>query len=260
VSAPALAGAPGEAQGLVLVARDASASQRLERQMMRSEKLAVVGSLAAGLAHEIGTPLNVISATAELLQLDGTAAQNARLGQIVAETERISRLVRELLSFARAGREGPSEIPVAEAVERVLSFVGVLLDRKRVAVERDVAADLPPVLADPDALQQVLLNLLVNAVQAVAEGGRVGVRARRGVEEGGAVVTIEVHDDGPGVPEPLRERVFDPFFTTRADGTGLGLAVCARVVASHGGDLRVGRGPLGGASFTVQLRAAEARA
>jgi signal transduction histidine kinase len=111
------------------------------------------------------------------------------------------------------------------------------------------------VLAAPDELHQVLVNLLVNAVEAVAPGGRVGVRAR----VAGGQVAIEVHDDGPGVPEALRERVFDPFFTTRAEGTGLGLAVCARVVAAHGGDIQVGVGPWGGALFTVTLPAAEAQ-
>jgi signal transduction histidine kinase len=226
--------------------------------MMRSEKLAVVGSLAAGLAHEIGTPLNVISATAEYLLLDGLAGEQAkRLREIVAETDRIGRLVRDLLSFARASGGGPVPVRVDEAVDRVLSFVHVPLGKKRVRVERDLPAGLPPVLADPDGLQQVLLNLVVNAVHAVPEGGRVGVRAWKGQEAGEPVVTVEIHDDGPGVPEELRERIFDPFFTTRPDGTGLGLAVCARVVAAHGGDLRVGRGPLGGASFVVQLRAAE---
>lgn len=251
-----LAGPGGEPQGLALVARDLSPTQRLERRMMRSEKLAVVGSLAAGLAHEIGTPLNVISATAEYLLLDGLPRSQAeRLREIVAETDRISRLVRELLTLARSSGGGRVAIPVAEAVERVLSFVHVPLERKRVRVERDIASNLPAVLADPDGLQQVLLNLVVNAVHAVAEGGTVGVRARAGAEGGEPVVTIEVHDDGPGVPEELRERIFDPFFTTRPDGTGLGLAVCARVIASHGGDIRVGRGPLGGASFLVQLRA-----
>ena len=258
VSATLLRDAGGEPQGMALVVRDASASVRLERQMMRSEKLALVGSLAAGLAHEIGTPLNVISATAEYLILDGAPeAQAARLRAIVAETERISRLVRELLSLARSSDGGRVPVEVPEAVERVLSFVHVPLTHKGVRVERDLAPDLPKVLADPDGLQQVLLNLVVNAVHAVAVGGRVGVRARAGLEAGERVVSLEVHDDGPGVPEALRERIFDPFFTTRPDGTGLGLAVCARVVASHGGDLRVAQGPLGGACFTVQLKAAE---
>jgi len=258
VSAALLSTAGGEPQGLALVVRDASASQRLERQMMRSEKLAVVGSLAAGLAHEIGTPLNVISATAEFLLLDGLpGVQAKRLREIVAETDRIGRLVRELLSFARSAGGGPVPVRLEEAVDRVLSFVHVPLEKKHVSVERDFAPDLPCVLADPDGLQQVLLNLVVNAVNAVPDHGRVGVRARGAAEGGEPFVTIEVHDDGPGVPEELRERIFDPFFTTRPDGTGLGLAVCARVIADHGGDIRVGKGPLGGASFAVQLRAAE---
>ncbi|MFT3917441.1 MAG: ATP-binding protein [Anaeromyxobacteraceae bacterium] len=143
---------------------------------------------------------------------------------------------------------------VPEAVERVLSFLSVPLGRKRVQVERDLEVGLPEVVADPDELQQVLLNLVLNASQAVDEGGRVVVRAHA-VSAGGPGVRIEVEDDGPGVPEALRERIFDPFFTTRPDGTGLGLAVCARVVASHGGDVVVGRGALGGASFAVQLPA-----
>jgi PAS domain S-box-containing protein len=258
VSAQLLGGAAGEEQGIALVARDVSSSQRLERQMMRSEKLAVVGSLAAGLAHEIGTPLNVISATAEYLLLDGApSAHGERLRQIVAETDRISRLVRELLSLARTSGVGLGAVSVGEAVERVLSFLAVPLARKHVRVERDLGQELPPVLADPDGLQQVLLNLVVNAVQAVADGGRVVVRARAGMAGAAAVVTLEVEDDGPGVPDHLRERIFDPFFTTRPDGTGLGLAVCSRVVASQGGDLSVGRGQLGGACFSVLLPVAE---
>lgn len=251
VSAALLAGG-----GVALVARDLTGQLELERRMMRSEKLAVVGSLAAGLAHEIGTPLNVISATAEYLMLDGAPAERERrLREIVGETDRISRLVRELLTFARGSAPGRAPVDARAAVERVLSLLALAAEKKRVRVEADLPDGLPPVLADPDGLHQVLVNLLVNAVSAVAEGGRVGVRARPG-GDGGAQVALEVHDDGPGVPEALRERIFDPFFTTRPDGTGLGLAVCARIVAAHGGDIRVGQGPLGGACFTVQLPAA----
>jgi signal transduction histidine kinase len=231
--------------------------QRVERQLLRSEKLAAVGSLAAGLAHEIGTPLNVISAIAEYLLPEVGEAQARRLREIVAETDRISGLVRELLAFAR-GSPSAARVPVsaAAAVTRVLSLLRIPLEKKEIAVSISVPDDLPPVLADPDGLHQILLNLLVNAAHAVAPGGRVGVEARR--TDGAIALTI--HDDGPGVPEAIRERIFDPFFTTRADGTGLGLAVCARIVAAHQGDLRVGAGPLGGASFTVQLPAAEAEA
>jgi PAS domain S-box-containing protein len=247
------------AAGVAIVARDLSAQARLDRQLVRSEKLAMVGSLAAGLAHEIGTPLAVISATAEYLLLDARDEARRQLGGIVAETERISRLVRELLSFARGTQPGKAPVALDDAVEKVLSLLRFTLEKRRLRVEVDVPAELPRVLADPDGLHQVLLNLIVNAAQAVDEGGTVGVRARPAdaerVDE--PSVAIEVHDDGPGVAPGLRERIFDPFYTTRPDGTGLGLAVCARIVAEHGGDLRVGAGQLGGASFTVQLPAAE---
>jgi PAS domain S-box-containing protein len=249
ISAALLAGG-----GVGLVARDLSGQLELERRMMRSEKLAVVGSLAAGLAHEIGTPLNVISATAEYLMVDGAPEQRQRrLRDIVGETDRISRLVRELLTFARDGSTQRAAVDVHAALTRALSLLSLAAEKKGVRFEVELPPTLPPVRADPDGLHQVWVNLLVNAVNAVREGGRVGVRGR--AAEDGAHVALEVHDDGPGVPEALRERIFDPFFTTRPDGTGLGLAVCARIVAAHGGDIRVGAGPLGGACFTVQLPA-----
>jgi PAS domain S-box-containing protein len=256
VSAAPLGGDGGPA-GVALVARDLSARLKLDRQLVRSEKLALVGSLAAGLAHEIGTPLNVISATAEYLLPDAPPEGREQLRGIVAETERISRLVHDLLSFARGGTPGRTSIALRGAVDRVLSLLRITLDRKHVQVTTRIPFDLPPFHADPDGLHQVLLNLLVNASQAVPEAGHIVIAARALEVEGERMVAFEVQDDGPGVAPGLQERIFDPFFTTRAEGTGLGLAVCARIVADHGGDLRVGQAALGGAAFAVQLPAAE---
>jgi PAS domain S-box-containing protein len=251
--------APLAGRGAALVARDVSAQERLDRQLVRSEKLAVVGSLAAGLAHEIGTPLHVISATAEFLMLDARDEARPQLAAIVAETERISRLVRDLLSFARGTQPGQAQIKLDETLARVASLMRFTLERKHATLHLDVPDGLPPVAADPDGLHQVFLNLVVNAAAAIADGGRIEVRAREAVSDGEHWVCVEVSDDGPGVPPALRERIFDPFFTTRPDGTGLGLAVCSRIVTAHGGDLRVGTSALGGASFTVQLRVPEVR-
>ena len=259
VSAAPLGGDGGPA-GVALVARDLSARLKLDRQLVRSEKLALVGSLAAGLAHEIGTPLNVISATAEYLLPDAPPEGREQLRGIVAETERISRLVHDLLSFARGGTPGRTAIALRGAVDRVLSLLRITLDRKHVQVTTEIPVDLPPIHADPDGLHQVLLNLLVNASQAVPEAGHIVIAARALEVEGERMVAFEVQDDGPGVAPGLQERIFDPFFTTRAEGTGLGLAVCARIVADHGGDLRVGQAALGGAAFAVQLPAKEALA
>jgi PAS domain S-box-containing protein len=244
--------------GVALVARDLSAQARLDRQLVRSEKLATVGSLAAGLAHEIGTPLNVISATAEYLLLDAKEEAREQLKGIVGETERISRLVKDVLSFARGTTTAKQAVPLPAAADRIRSLLRYPLEKRHVRFEVDIPVELPPVLADPDGLHQVLLNLLMNSLLAVPEGGRVGLIAREAEVDGERMVAFEVHDDGPGVPQKLRERIFDPFFTTRAEGTGLGLAVVSRIVSDHGGDVRVGTGPLGGASFLVQLPAAPA--
>jgi PAS domain S-box-containing protein len=253
VSAALLQG-PSGPDGVAVVARDMSAQLRLERQFVRSEKLAALGSLAAGLAHEIGTPLNVISATAEYLMLDQPeGAPREQLKGIVGETDRISRLVRELLTFARGSNQGRVKVSVAEAVERVLRLVRIPMERKRVQVSTEIGPELS-VHAEPDGVHQLIMNLLLNAATAVSEGGSIRIEARAETVLGGEPsVALEVHDDGPGVPEPLRERIFDPFFTTRPDGTGLGLAVCAHVVSNHGGDIRVTTSPMGGACFVIHL-------
>ena len=260
ISATLLRDSRDEAAGIAVVVRDARARRALERQMIRSEKLAAVGSLAAGLAHEIGTPLNVISATAEYIVPDLPPEHPARqeLAIIVAEAERIGGMVRELLAFARDARPEKSAVRLDDAISRALSLIRIPVEKKTLVIERDVPADLPAVIAAPDGVHQILLNLLLNAVSAVEPGGLVRITASRVAPPPTAkdFVLIEIHDNGPGVPKELRERVFDPFFTTRAEGTGLGLAVCARIVEAHGGDIRVSDSPLGGACFSVQLPAA----
>jgi PAS domain S-box-containing protein len=248
----------GDGHGIAFIARDLSARLRLERRMVRSEKLAAVGSLAAGLAHEIGTPLNVISATAEYLLLENEQDDPHReeLSVIVSETERISKLVRQLLALSREARDGVRTASPSEVVERVLGLLRVTMEGRGIRMETDVASDLPAVAMGPDELHQVILNLLVNAQNAVLDGGRIGIAVRDGAAPGATGepnVRFEVWDDGPGVPEDLRERIFDPFFTTRHEGTGLGLAVCAGLVSGHGGDIGVQPGESRGAVFVMNL-------
>ncbi len=256
VTATLLHSGEEQPQGVAAVVRDMSARQRLARQMIRSEKLATVGSLAAGLAHEIGTPLNVISATVEymLLDMDEGDPRRADLCSIVAETERIGKLVGELLTFARGTPTPREPVDVNQAAERVFRLIRVPAERKGVLLRHHVAPELPPVLAVPDELHQLLLNLLLNAVDVVSPQGHVVLDAQPAHEAPDQdLVVLRVHDDGPGVDPEVAERIFDPFFTTRADGTGLGLAVCSRIVAAHGGDIRVSEGPMGGACFSVLL-------
>jgi PAS domain S-box-containing protein len=254
-----ISGGQGEPVGAMILLQDISERLRRERQMTRSEKLAAVGSLAAGLAHEIGTPLNVISATAEYLLDPDVDSQTIteELQGILGETDRISKLVKDLLTFARDSPGGWVRVDPAEAVDRVMRLVRIPLDRKEIQTEVEVSPGLGPIRMEPDGLHQILLNLLLNAAHEVdAEGGRIRITAREieaHLPNEPPSVILRVEDNGPGVDPSLWERIFDPFYTTRSDGTGLGLAVCARIVTIHHGDLRVTRSSLGGACFIVQL-------
>jgi PAS domain S-box-containing protein len=256
----ALEDAEGRFTGLSCIGRDVSARERLEQQIVRSEKLAAVGSLSAGLAHEIGTPLNVISACAEyaLLELGDEAPAREELRSILGETTRIRRLVSDLLGFARGGAPAEGTTRPRAAVERVLRLLHVEIERRGIRIGLRAPEDeLPPVAANEDAVHQVLLNLLMNALAAVRDGGAIEIGLCRDglVQEGATVdaVRFRIGDDGPGVPPHLRQRVFDPFYTTRADGTGLGLAVCSRIVADHRGAISMGEDPLGGARVEMLL-------
>jgi signal transduction histidine kinase len=254
VSAARLEESSEEPGCIAILARNAAESRRLERQMIHSEKLAAVGSLAAGLAHEIGTPLNVISATAEYLMLDQPRQGGARaeLAAIVEETERIGGLVRELLHYTRDGPEETEPTSLVEVIQRTLTLIHLSLEKEGVSLELMLPERTPLMQANPDELHQVLVNLLLNASQAVGSGGHILIEL---FEDPASVSTLilKVHDDGPGLPEELRKRVFDPFFTTRSEGTGLGLSVCARIVQDHGGDIRFLDSPMGGACAELRF-------
>lgn len=256
--------------------------------LVRAAKLASVGRLAAGVAHEVGNPLAAVDNYVELLRRRG--AEPDLVAAIERETRRIDAIVESLLDYARprdAEREPLDLSAVAAGAVELLRTQGVLRDA---AVEVSAAPDLPRVLADRGAMEQVFVNLLLNAVDAAGPGGRIVVvtsaarlgedgerrasdpesaepaavrRAGRpsrhleGSADGAAAVRVLVADDGPGVPPDLVERVFDPFFTTKppGQGTGLGLAIVQRIVHDHGGRVDVGAAREGGAAFTVTLPA-----
>ena len=236
--------------------------------LVRAEKLASVGRLAAGVAHEVGNPLAAIDNFIEVLRRRGADADV--VAAIEREADRIDVNVRSLLEYARpsgAARERLDVATVVDGAVELLEAQGVL---RGVALARGGERSLPPVLGDRVSLEQVFVNLLLNAVDAAGSGGRIGVRAawtrapglpgrgRGGSSAEGDAVTVVVEDSGPGVPPESRERVFDPFFTTKEPGrgTGLGLAIVQRTVHDHGGRVDVGTGALGGAAFTVTLPAA----
>ncbi len=235
----------------------------LERQVRKAEKLAMVGRLAAGLAHEIGAPLHVIRGRADLLLAasERRPADARQLGIIVQQIDRITRIVRKLLDFARTGEPSREVVDLVPIVDGVLELVSLELSRTGI---RSCRSGVPRalVVGDPDQLQQVLLNLVLNASQALAEapGERaIEVRVSRAAGNGAGEIVVEVVDSGPGIPAEFRDRVFEPFFTTRGgrEGTGLGLAVARWIVEEHQGRLDVASGNGSGTVLSVALPAGE---
>lgn len=248
------------------IERYASDLKSTQERLVRSERLASVGRLAAGLAHEIGNPLAAILGLQELLLAGGLTPAEERdfIERMKRETERIHKILRDLLDFARpgarrdeAGHERPSGA-VEDALRDVLALVAPQKAFRGVEIVKDVAPDVPRVPLSHERLVQVLLNLLLNAADAVPRiGGRVVVRAARGAR-GGAAIAVE--DNGPGIAEEIRDKLFEPFTTTKdvGEGTGLGLAVCRGLVEAAGGSIRAEAGAEGGARFVVELPSAAA--
>ncbi|MEO6774848.1 MAG: HAMP domain-containing sensor histidine kinase [Kofleriaceae bacterium] len=249
--------------------RQNEAKLALEQRLGQTEKLATIGQLAAEIAHEVGTPLNVIAGRARSIQKksrDHEAVE--KNAEIVAEqTARITRIIQRLLDFTRrkVGTAGKQEVNVNELTLLTMELLASQFSSAKVRTRLERAEGLPRVSGDQDRLQQVMINLLLNAVQAMPEGGSLVVetalvrRTRPGLEDGAEqrFVSFWVRDTGVGVPEDIREKIFDPFYTTKEGqgGTGLGLAVCSGIVKEHDGWIEIESNPDGGTIFRVFLPA-----
>ncbi len=251
----------GGVDRILAIARDITdrktAAETLARQresLHQREKLAALGSLLAGVAHELNNPLSVVVARSVLLEEQGAPETRLAAQRIRAAAERCARIVRTFLAMARRQQPERQPVVIAEVISAALDLVGYALRNSRIDVETRVAHDLPPILADADQLHQVLLNLIVNAEQALAD--RPGPR-RLLIAAGrmGDRVVIEVEDNGPGVCAEARGRIFEPYFTTKPDGhgTGVGLAISQGMIESHGGTLTLASSAGPGAVFRIEL-------
>jgi signal transduction histidine kinase len=232
---------------------------QLERALRHSEKLAALGQLASRLAHEIGTPLNVIQGRAEqLLQQEGLAEKERNFIQvIIGQIERISGFLRQLLTLARRPEPQLRSISLNDVLRRVSDVIGDRAASPNVALVLELSTEEPMILGDPEQLEQVFLNLSVNAIQAVEAAGTVTLSTNlvsNGPPPGVERVEVVVADTGPGVHPDDLPRLFEPFFTTKGlGGNGLGLAISREIILNHQGEIRVESEPSRGARFIVSL-------
>src|SRR5215204_6001727 len=255
--------ADGSALRVEALMRDVSERKRLEdqardlyHQLLQAEKLAALGQTISGVAHELNNPLATILTWAERLAQRPADDQTRRgLDAILAESERAARIVRNLLTFARKRHTTRATVDINQVVRETLALRAYEQRLSNITIIDAMAAGLPQVFADPHQMQQVLLNLVINAEQAmIAANGRGTLILRTWHEVERDAVILEVNDDGPGVPDDVQPRIFDPFFTTKevGKGTGLGLTVAYAIVQEHGGRITL-KSEAGGASFYVAL-------
>ncbi len=257
-----LFGPDGARLGWLEVYRDITGQRLIQSKLLQTEKMAALGQLVSGIAHELNNPLTSIQGYAQLLLSRRLASDRSGDAlRISQEAERAGRIVKNLLLFSRETKPERRPVNLAEVIERTLSLRAYELKLQNIAVELALDPHLPNLLADSAQLQQVVLNLIVNAEQAIvlergeeSRHGRIMIRTRR---RAGDRIAMEVSDDGPGISPEAVSRIFDPFFTTKPAGvgTGLGLSIVYGIIQAHGGEVSVESQPGHGATLTVELPA-----
>ncbi len=235
---------------------DITERRRLEEQLRRTERIAELGTLASGMAHEIGTPMNVILGRAEyLLERVTEEPIKKSLQIIVTQVERITRVMNQLLAFARRRPADRRPVDLRETIEGSLEMFQERLARHGIRIEKAFGDDCPKVRADADQMSQVFINLVMNAVHAMPDGGTLRV----GLARSNGTVQITVADTGHGIAQQDLAKIFDPFFTTKetGKGTGLGLTVVKGIIDEHGGAIQVESEPGRGTTFTISLPVSE---
>jgi PAS domain S-box-containing protein len=245
----------GKVSGVIMSVRDITIERKLEQQVVQSERLAAMGAMIGGVAHELNNPLTSILGVAELLQ-DNETNETARkhLAMLQQQARRAADIVQNLTYFSRPPAPGKSRINLTELVERTLNLHTYSLRKNNITVDFLKEPAVPYVLGDPHQLMQVFLNLIVNAEQAIREVREKGtLRIRLGRADDS--VWVSFLDDGPGIPKESLPNIFDPFYTTKRPGrgTGLGLSICKSVMKEHNGSVEAANAPDGGAVFTVTL-------
>lgn len=248
----------GETEGVIAIGRDLTELRELEEQVIQAEKLATLGQLAAGVVHELNNPLTSISVYAEYLLRKGErggqdAADLEKMRRIVDSADRILKFTRDLVSYARPSTEEPAFVPIRDVLEQSLTFCEHVVREANATVEKRFADESATVYAVKGQLHQVFINLITNACHALGpEGGCIVLRS---VLDEAEHLSVTIEDDGCGIPSEQRERIFEPFFSTKDEGkgTGLGLSIVRNIVEQHGGTITVSAREGGGTVFEIRL-------
>ncbi|HZQ93988.1 MAG TPA: PAS domain S-box protein [Candidatus Sulfotelmatobacter sp.] len=254
-SASQLLDAEKKINGVIISVRDITIERKLEQQVVQGERLAAMGAMIGGVAHELNNPLTAILGVSELLQdVEGNETARKQVALLQQQARRAAEIVQNLTYFARPPAPGKSRINLTEVVERTLNLHAYSLRKNSITIDFLKENGIPYALGDPHQLMQVFLNLILNAEQAIREvRDRGTLRIRLG--RGDNTVWVSFHDDGPGIPKEILPSIFDPFYTTKRPGrgTGLGLSICKSVMKEHSGSIEATNAPDGGAVFTVTL-------
>ena len=251
VSVTDIIGDGGQGLGFMFVFKDLSELRSLEARSKKNEKFAAIGNLAAGIAHEVRNPLSSIKGYVTFFgSLFEKGSENRRAADLMAgEVDRVNRVISELLEFARPADLKFKETDMEQLITHSIRIITHEAHASGIEITKQIDPGLPKIMADPDRLMQVLLNLHINAIQAMNGGGELGIQVRRRKDN----ILIEIHDTGRGISVEDRENLFNPYFTTKQNGTGLGLAIAHKIVENHGGCLEVRSREDIGTNFIISL-------
>ena len=252
VTASRIVNDQGRLVGGVLIVKDLAEIRSLREEVRRKEKLAALGGLAAGVAHEIRNPLSSIKGMASYLgsKFDEKSADREAADVMIREVDRLNRVVGELLEFARPPGLHSKETDINELLRHSVKLVRKEADSKNMEIRLELSQGPSTGFIDPDRFSQCLLNLFINALQAMESNGTLTVRS---IPNENGSIAVEIEDTGPGIKGENMAKIFDPYFTTKAKGTGLGLAIAHKIVEAHGGRIAVRNAPKGGALFSIHI-------
>jgi PAS domain S-box-containing protein len=259
VSTSALKDIDQESAGVVMLLKDISELIHLEQQLRRSDKLSALHTLSAGVAHEIRNPLSALDLNLHLLQEEvrqerSPTPEVERYFQVLnAEIQRLKGILDNFMRFAKPSLGPLQGVRIHDMLVRIGRFMKYEADERHVAIQCDPASEIPPLLGDETQLSQAFLNIVINALQSMPNGGVLRIGARKLDEEPRPAVEVAISDTGPGIRKEELERLFEPFYTTRKDGSGLGLAIAYRIIEDHRGSIRVRSTVGAGTTFLIRL-------